>query len=55
MKKTDGYATISSLAEFNGTIDPEKWPQGLFSFTTCLRCIIDFVQKLALSNFLLKI
>ena len=41
MKKTDGYATISSLAEFNGTIDPEKWPQGLFSFTTCLRCILD--------------
>ena len=36
-KQTDGYAKISSHAEFNGTVDPEKWPQGLFSFTTCLR------------------
>ena len=37
LKQTDGYATISSLAEFNGTIDPEKFPQGLFSLTVCLR------------------
>lgn len=33
----EGYAKTSSWLEFNGTIDEEKWPQGLFSFTFCHR------------------
>ena len=32
-----GYAKITSLAEYNGTVDKEQWPQGLFSFTICMR------------------
>ena len=33
----EGYAKTSSWLEFNGTIDEEKWPQGLLSFTFCHR------------------
>ena len=32
-----GYAKITSLAEYNGTVDKEQGPQGLFSFTICKR------------------
>ena len=38
-----GYATTHSWAEYNGTIDKEKWPQGLISFTFCQRS--DFYNK----------
>lgn len=32
-----GYAHTTSWIEYNGTIDKEKWPQGLISFTFCQR------------------
>jgi len=32
-----GYAKEASWAEYNGTIDPVKWPQGLMSYTFCHR------------------
>ena len=43
---------MSSLAEFNGTVDPETWPQGLFSLTTCLR--FDNHNRLCVLNALAR-